>query len=326
MTVPLPSPPARRARLLALTGGILACFTASWVLAKHIVDGAPPEVSAAGRVLATSVLLWAVFLVRPGARAKPSAVLRRWPAVVLLALLGFFLYSLLTFLALTVLDPSELGMTLALIPGFTYLLALAFFGDRLHPLKLVGVPLATGAALYYTTDGFAGIAAGDAFGIAAAAGAALSYALYGLFYKRLMGDLPITGVLPFVTATAFLMFLPWLAVLEPAARAIDPATALQLLLLGAGLSAPVFLMYHAVIVSGGVLYANSIGILSPFAILLAEWAVGYRDGVAAGELAAMAACAAGVALIFSHATRPGRAAAAPVSDLASGPPVGPIGR
>ena len=54
-------------------------------------------------------------------------------------------------------------MTLALIPGFTYLLALAFFGDRLHPLKLVGVPLATGAALHYTTDGFAGFAADDGF-------------------------------------------------------------------------------------------------------------------------------------------------------------------
>jgi drug/metabolite transporter (DMT)-like permease len=320
------SPAARRARLLALTGGILACFTASWVLAKNIVDGAPPEVSAAGRVLATSLLLWAVFLVRPGARARPAAVLRRWPAVVLLALLGFFLYSLLTFLALTVLDPSDLGMTLALIPGFTYLLALAFFGDRLHPLKLVGVPLATGAALHYTTDGFTGFVAADVFGIAAAAGAALSYALYGLFYKRLMGDLPITGVLPFVTAAAVVMFLPWLMVLEPAARAIDATTAVKLLLLGAGLSAPVFLMYHAVIVSGGVLYANSIGILSPFAILLTEWAVGYRDGVAAGELAAMAACAAGVALIFSHATRPPRTAAVPPAGAATDPPAGPPAR
>jgi hypothetical protein len=75
-----------------------------------------------------------------------------------------------------------------------------------------------------------------------------------------------------------------------------------------------------------VLYANSIGILSPFAILLTEWAVGYRDGVAAGELAAMAACAAGVALIFSHATRPTRTAAVPPAGAATDPPAGPPAR
>lgn len=295
--------PTGRLRLLGLTVGILACFTASWVLAKSIVENAPAEISAAGRVLATSLLMWAILFVRPRWRVSAKQVLRRWPAVLLLGLLGFFLYSLLTFLALTVLKPSELGMTLALIPGFTYLLALAFFGDQLHPLKLIGVPLATAAALYYTTNGFIGFALADAFGVAMAAGAALSYALYGLCYKKLMGDLPIVSTLAFVTAAAFVMFVPFILAMDSESRIVDPLTGAKLLMLGAGLSAPVFLMYHAVIVSGGVLYANSIGILSPFTILLAEWAFGYRDGVLTGELVAMAACAIGVTLIFSDAAR-----------------------
>lgn len=297
-------PFSRQIRLLVLTVAILACFTAGWVLAKNIVDGAPPYVSATGRVLATSLFLWIFLLLHPGERVKPSIVLRRWPAIIVLALLGFVLYSLLTFFALTVLNPSDLGMTLALIPGFTYALGLAFFGDRLQNLKLLGVPLATGAALYYTTDGFLSFAAKDVLGIAMAAGAALSYALYGLTYKRLMADLPMTSVLPFITAAAFLMFLPGLLVVGPEARSINFWTVVKLLMLGAGLSAPVFLMYHTVIELGGVLYANSIGILSPFAILLTEWAFGYRSGVGLGELSAMIACAVGVAFIFKDATEP----------------------
>ena len=236
-------------------------------------------------------------------------VLRRWPAIIVLALLGFVLYSLLTFLALTVLNPSDVGMTLALIPGFTYVLGLAFFSDQIHHLKLLGVSLATGAALYYTTNGFLSLTTADAFGITMAAGAALSYALYGLTYKKLIADLPTTSVLPFITAVAFLMLLPWLLFVSPAERSIDLWTAAKLLMLGAGLSAPVFLMYHAVLDLGGVLYANSIGILAPFAILLTEWGCGYRSSVSLGELSAMAVCAVGVALIFKDATRPNRVSA-----------------
>jgi drug/metabolite transporter (DMT)-like permease len=221
----------------------------------------------------------------------------------MLALLGFVLYSLLTFAALMVLNPSDLGMTLALIPGFTYALGLAFFNDRVHHLKLLGVPLATGAALYYTTDGFLSLEAADTFGIAMAAGAAFGYALYGLTYKRFMADLPMTCVLPFITTVAFLMFLPWFLFISPEKISIDLWTVAKLLILGAGLSAPVFLMYHAVIDLGGVLYANSIGILSPFAILLTEWAFGYRNSASLGELIAMTACAVGVALIFKDASR-----------------------
>lgn len=301
--------PGRRFYLLALSAGILACFTASWLLAKHIVTDAPAEASAAGRIFATSLLFWVIVALRPEHRVPWARIRVRWRGVVVLGLLGFVLYSLLTFLALTVLDASELGMTLALIPGFTYLLGLAFFGDRLHPLKLTGVPLATGAALYFTTDGFRalgldGAMAGEQIaGVLAATGAAVSYALYGLVYKRIMVDLPIAGVLAWVTLAAFVLFLPYLALVDASLRTMDLATIASLLLLGAGLSAPVFLMYHAVIVSGGVLYANSVGILSPFAILLAEWALGQRGGLSVGEGVSMACCALGVALIFSHAAR-----------------------
>lgn len=294
---------SKQIRLLALTISILICFTISWVLAKNIIDSAPLYLSAIGRVLATSIFLWAFFLLRPGKRVKSTIMLRRWPAIIILALLGFVLYSLLTFLALTVLNPSDLGMTLALIPGFTYTLGLVFFGERIHRLKLLGIPLATGAALYYTTNGFQSVAAENAFGIVMAAGAALSYALYGLIYKKLMADLPMTSVLPFITTVALLMFLPWLLFVSPEERSIEIWTVAKLLILGAGLSAPVFLMYHAVIDLGGVLYANSIGILSPFAILLTEWIFGYRNDVTLGELSAMVACAIGVALIFKDAAR-----------------------
>ena len=81
--------------------------------------------------------------------------------------------------------------------------------------------------------------------------------------KRLIGTLPITGVLALSSPPRRLLDVPaWLAVLEPAARAIDPADGAEAAAAGRRLSAPVFLMLpRGDRVGRRAFYANSIGIL-----------------------------------------------------------------
>ena len=290
-------------RLSIYTFLILGLFSASWIVSKDIVSGLPAAHATGLRLTATAAALWLILAIHKPGRLPLSALPGALPGFVLLAILGFAAYFLLSFAALVPLQASQLSMILASIPAITYLIALALDMDQPNALKFIGVPLVTIGAVWFNLADVHGLTVGHVAGLAMAAGAALSYALYGLCSKKFLSSRPLLGSLAWITTFAALMFVP-VYIVDPAPLlTLSPDSIVKIALLGAVLSAPIYVLYQVVLASGGVVYANSIGVMAPFVILAAELAVGFRHDVTLPEIVAMMIGAIGVALVFIDAMR-----------------------
>ena len=73
----------------------------------------------------------------------------------------------------------------------------------------------------------------------------------------------------------------------------------MLVLLGAVFTAPIYYLYHDVIVRHGPVYANAIGLLTPFMVMLGESIFGFRNSISPSESISMAICLFGVSIVFA---------------------------
>ncbi len=303
-------------RLSIYTFLILGLFSASWIVSKDIVSDLPAAHATGLRLTATAVALWIIVAIHKPGRFPLADLPRALIGFVILAVLGFAGYFLLSFGALIPLQASQLSMVLSSIPAITYLIALALDLDKPNALKFVGVPLVTIGAVWFNLADARGLSVEQVTGLAMAATAALSYALYGLASKKLLAGRPLLGSLAWITTFAALMFVPVYIADPLPLQTLVPADIIKLALLGAILSAPIYVLYQIVLAAGGVVYANSIGVMAPFVILAAELGVGFRNDVTLPEIVAMMIGAVGVALLFIDAMR-GELRQAPPPDTAA---------
>lgn len=291
---------ALKVRLLLFTVAILALFSISWLLSKNLLGSISVKHAVGLRLWATTAALWLVvaFSSRPPLDSK--SLLARMPGFFILSILGFSLYFVCSFGALKTLKASDLTMVLATIPGITYLLGLLTRSLGFSWFKLVGVLIVSVAALAFNT--YSNVSAVSPSGIALALVAALSYAVYGLLSKRYLKDLPLINSLAWVTLIAAVCFVP-LFILDPAPLLLlKPEDALKVLILGAACSAPVYVLYQKVLAEGGVLYANAIGLLAPFAVVTGEWLIGSGTTLGAAKIVAMIAVMVGITMLFMDAS------------------------
>lgn len=291
-----------------MAAGLVAFLTAGWVLAGELVHDVPPLTVAALRTGSTFVVITILVLAQRSLRRPARVAAGRWPAVLVLAALGFLVYYSATMLGITRIGAPATSIVVGLLPCVTLLIGLAFFHERVGPLRVAGTVLAVAAAAAYglshgdpvQTDRGAGTLA---VGVALAAAGTVAYAWYGYHYRRSMGDLPSLASLPAITGAATIGLVP-LVWLHPDGWDLTGRQVLGVVLLGVVFTAPVFLLSHELVLVRGPLFTNSVAVCVPFLTRATQWALGVAEPFGPGELVLFALAAGGVLMVVRAGNRP----------------------
>lgn len=120
---------------------LLVIATCLWggnfVAGKLLVADVPPLVLAAVRWL-TALALLLPFYGRAVWRGR-DALLRRWPQVVTLSLLGVAGFNSLVYIAVQTTSPINAALMNAATPVFILLISLLFLGEKLSVMRTVGI-------------------------------------------------------------------------------------------------------------------------------------------------------------------------------------------
>ena len=289
---------ARRwpAELAWMWGVSLVCYALSWTLSRNVVEQLPPAWAASGRLLATACMLGVLAWLQPRHRIGMAQLRGSWQSFALLALLGFGGYFGLTFSALQFLHATDLSVVLALTPAMTYLLAVLGGSERVRWRCSAGVALATFSALAFHGLG-AGRAAGmHGVGVALAMAAVAAYAGYAVLYGRKLGAWPVVGTVAVLTLLASAQLAVFALLIEGPPPVLSGGAMLKLAILGALLSAPVYVLFSRMVQSGHTLLATLVAVAGPFGVLALEWMLGTRAG-SPSDLLLMSAAGIGVWLV-----------------------------
>lgn len=290
----------------AMSVALVAGLSASWLLAGHLVAGAPPMVVAAGRTVASFVVLTAIALLYPRPRSEIMVAARRGGSVVLLGFLSFFAYIGGTMVATLLIGASRVGLITSLLPSLTFVVGIIVFREPATRRKVLGTALGLlGACGYAILDTHAnelpgmGPTVGALLGgVLLAFGGTLAYAVYGYVYPRRMTGLSSLGTLPAISGAGSVM-------LGLVVIAFVPFTGLSwdkwagILALGAGLTAPIFLLFHELVLRKGPLFTTAVTLAVPFLIRIGEWALGWEDAPKPVVILLLFACVFGVWLTMS---------------------------
>lgn len=281
---------------------VLSCLmvlllATGWVVSGKLVSDTPPLAVAAGRTGASFLVISAISALRPRSWPAIRAGASRRRAVVLLAFLGFFTYYTGTLLGVDRIGASRVGLVVSLLPCITFAIGIAAFREPTSTRKVLGTVLAVAAAIGYALgEGSAGGSTGTGVlvtGVLFALAGTFTYALYGYVYRRHMSDVPPIAALPAVTGAGTLMLGLAAAVFVPLGT-IGASQWAGIAVLGAVLTAPVFLISHELIVRKGPLFTSAIALVVPFLVRLGEWARGEEDAPGLTSVLFLALCSAGV--------------------------------
>lgn len=276
---------------------MVSLLATGWVASGKLVSGVPALAVATGRSAASFIAITAVAALHPRSLAAVRASSRRHHAIALLAFLGFFLYYSGTLLAVEHIGASRVGLVVSLLPCITFGIGAVAFGENATLRKVGGTIAAVGAAVGYSLVGNAADAAPHLGTLATGGSLALagtfSYALYGYVYRRYMSDVPPIAALPAITGAGTIM-LAVASVWMVSWRDIALSQWGAIAALGAGLTAPVFLISHELILRRGPLFTSALALAVPFLIRLGEWAGGEADAPTPLALLFLIVCAAGV--------------------------------
>ncbi|MEW2625916.1 DMT family transporter [Streptomyces sp. NPDC048106] len=287
-----------RTVVAVLTVATVVLLTAGWVLSGVLVtDDVPPLAVATGRAAGSTVVLSAIALTTASTRSAVLVTARRGRSVLVLAFLGYFVYFVGTMLGVAHMGASTTGLVVALLPCVTFVIGVAAFGERATRRKAAGTLIAIAGAFGYalTTSGDAadtrGVLVGGAWTLLATA----TFALYNYLYRGALHDVPPLGALPVVFACATAMLLPVSALTEPLAD-VTARQWLGTLLLGAVLTAPVYVTAHELVLRRGPMYMAALSLIVPFLVRITEWSLGNAPALTAVVVATMVVCLAGIAL------------------------------
>ena len=263
----------RKVYLLLLTAVILILFSGSWVLSKEVVGSVSPVLATGVRLLFTTTVL---------------------------SIFGFSAYFISTFEALKDLKASELTMLLSSIPGFTYVLGVLFGVLSFSWLRFFGVLVVTLGGVMFNVS--PGASFGGVQGIAFAFLGALSYSVYGLLSRVWLERDSIVVSVAWITLMSFVSFIPFVLAHHDSLMGIAMDDVVKLFVLGGLLSAPVYVLYQKVLSVGGVVYANSVGLLAPCVVVASEWALGEDVLMDGGRLIWMMVTMLGIFLLYVDAS------------------------
>jgi drug/metabolite transporter (DMT)-like permease len=306
-----PGQPGQPGRPRRLGVPVLSCLmvlllAAGWVVSGRLVSDTPPLAVAAGRTGASFVMISAISALRPRTWPAIRATMSRRRAVILLAILGFFVYYTGTLLGVDRIGASRVGLVVSLLPCITFAVGFAAFHEQASARKVLGTVLAVAAALGYALEGgSARDGAGKGVlvaGVLLALAGTFAYALYGYVYRHHMSDVPPVAALPAVTGAGTVLLVPAAVAFVPLG-AIGAGQWAGIAALGALLTAPVFLISHELIVRKGPLFTSTIALVVPFLVRLAEWGLGDEVAPNLAAILFLVLCAAGVWLTVA-ATRP----------------------
>ncbi|MEU9414481.1 DMT family transporter [Streptomyces sp. NPDC048272] len=303
----------------ALAVCMVLLLAAGWLLSGHLVAGVPPLGVAAGRTATAFVVIMLIALLTPRGRTGVRTAAARPRAVLVLAFLGFFAYYAGTLLGTRYVGASRVGLIVSLLPCVTFVIGILAFREPSSRRKVLGTALAgAGAIGFLLADGAASAGAGSDGGTATlltggalAFGGTLTYALYGYVYRQRMSDVPALAALPAITGAGTLMLGLTVLLFVPLGG-VSAADWGGVAVLGAVLTAPVFLISHELILRKGPLFTSALGLAVPFLVRVGEWGLGSAAAPGALPVLLIVASAAGVWLTVGGRRRdPAAAPAAP---------------
>ncbi|WP_329126436.1 DMT family transporter [Streptomyces sp. NBC_01465] len=293
----------RRTAIPAMAVSLVALLAGTWLLSGALVAGTAPLGVAAGRTAVCCLALTAVAASTASGRADLRRAAARPGTVWLLGLLGFAGYAAGTLLAIPRIGTSLTNLVVALMPCFSMVIGGLFFGERSGVRKVSGAALAAAAGAGYAA---LGAEAGDfdPMGLLLAAAATAGFAVYGFLYRARLSGLPPLAVLPVLLGAASAVLVP----MALPALLSDPPSAAQgwgIVLLGAVVYAPAYLVQHRLILLTGPVFTAAVQLAVPFTVRLGDWALGTAPAPSSAEVALLAVCCGGIALVTLPARRAG---------------------
>jgi len=277
----------------------------AWIVSHDVAHSLNPWVATFMRVLGVFAGLVVLNLLNGVVSKKKILHIKAKRRFILQTLvlgsLGFCVYFWTSFMALEKLTPSEVGVAMTLIPSVGYILAVLMSMDDFVIKKFVGLLLGTSASIGYIILNSDGVSFQNFMGLLLVLISVVSYALYGLLYGKWFRDQQVFYILMIITLMGTLATSPFL-IAEIINSEESYSIEIELItgfLLGLFFTLPVFIIYQKIIQLRGVLAANSIGIMTPFAVLLAELAFYSNNSVSLIQVLMLAVCSVSVWLVIS---------------------------
>lgn len=196
--------------------GLLLCLMMVWgfnvIAIKVLVDYFTPITIQAFRILTAGIVVLGVLLAKNEFRKMNK---KEAGYIALIALTGVFAHHSLLATGLSQTSASNGGLILGLVPLTTSIFAMLFLGDRLTPLRLLGIILGFVGVTFVVLNGSGGIGSaslGDLYVLLAVLAQATSF----VFIKKITQTLDarlITGMM--LVSGSILLFL--------VGRQIEPA-------------------------------------------------------------------------------------------------------
>jgi drug/metabolite transporter (DMT)-like permease len=285
------------ARLVALA----AIWGASYIFIRVLAPALGPVITAAARVLIAGVALLAYARVS----GVELALARHRRAYVVIGVVNSSLPFVLYAYAALFLPASYSVILNSVAPLFAALLAAVYLAEPLTARKIAG--LAAGAAGVALVSGAGPVPEGPglAGAVAACLGAALCYAVGGIYIKRRAPSAPPLGIAAWSQVIAGVVLLPFVPLAPPRAP-VDATIVVNMLALALLCSGIAYLLYFRLIADVGPTRALTVTFLMPLFGML--WGALFLDeSITAAMLAGCALIVGGVAL--AAAVRGKRAAA-----------------
>lgn len=185
---------------------VVAVWAGTFVSTKMLLTEVPPALSALYRYIAASVILLAVNWGRLERVERAD-----WPRMVFLSLTGITFYYLLQHYGLRYADATDASILVSLSPIFMGLISWTALGERPAPGALAGLALAAAGSFLVVTKGEYDFfraddrLAGDLLILLTA----LSWALYSVFGKKLLGKYSVATLITYTTLLGTAFILPF---------------------------------------------------------------------------------------------------------------------
>ncbi len=183
---------------------------ASFIATKIALRDVPPIVVVTLRFAMGVIVLWAALRLR---RLRIAIARRDWPILIWLGFNGVWLHQMLQSTGLAEgASATNTGWYVAIIPIFTALLAALFLRERIGPIKIIGIVLATlGVLLVVSKGDLADVIAhglpvtiGDALALASAP----NWAIFTVISKSVLKRYPPTVMMTIIMTIGWLMLTP----------------------------------------------------------------------------------------------------------------------
>ncbi|MCO1604216.1 DMT family transporter [Desulfosporosinus nitroreducens] len=191
----------KQVRMLMVLTSLL--WSGAFITGKFSVQEFPPFALTFFRFLFALPFIFTILYLKEPKNLFPHG--KQWPALLLLGFIGTFCYHVLFFTSLnytTAINSSLIG---AINPMLTTLLAAMFFGEKLTPLRIVGIFLSFSGVFLFITNGDLQLISqfqvnhGDFLMLIGV----LCFSVYSLLSRRFMKQYELTPFM--ITAYTFLI-------------------------------------------------------------------------------------------------------------------------